>query len=53
MLRTLRRLLEVTFLLTYASAQALAQMPAVTSAPAPPRNLSEFEGLYDYRDHRP
>jgi CubicO group peptidase (beta-lactamase class C family) len=50
MLRTLRQLLTVILLLTYASSQAEAQIPAATSAPASPRNLSEFEGLYDYRD---
>src|SRR5262245_28432560 len=45
-----RRLLTVTLLLADVSAQAVAQMPAVSSASAPPRNLAEFEGLYEYRD---
>lgn len=46
----LRRLLEISFLLACASAQALAQTPAAQSAPVKTMNLSEFEGLYEYRD---
>ena len=50
MQRGLRRLLKLSFILVYASTQVIAQTPAAPSAPAPPRNLSEFEGLYEYRD---
>jgi CubicO group peptidase (beta-lactamase class C family) len=50
MQRSLRRLLKLSLLLAYASTQVIAQTLAVPSAPAPPRNLSEFEGLYEYRD---
>ena len=50
MQRAVRRLLKVTFLVACASTQVVAQTPAVPRAPAPPRNLSEFEGLYEYRD---
>jgi CubicO group peptidase (beta-lactamase class C family) len=50
MQRGLRRLLELSFLIAYASTQVIAQTPAVPSASAPPQNLSEFEGLYEYRD---
>ena len=46
MQRPLPRLLKVTLLLAYASTQAVAQTPTVP----PPRNLSEFEGLYEYHD---
>jgi hypothetical protein len=50
MQRGLRRLLKLSLLLAYASTQVIAQTPAAPSAPVPPRNLSEFEGLYEYRD---
>jgi hypothetical protein len=46
----LLQLLKLGFLLAYASTQVIAQTPAAPSAPAPPRDLSEFEGLYEYRD---
>jgi hypothetical protein len=50
MQRGLRRLLKLSLLLASASTQVIARTPAAPSAPAPPRNLSEFEGLYEYRD---
>ena len=50
MKRGLRRLLKLSLLLAYASTQVIAQTPAVPISSAPPRNLSEFEGVYEYRD---
>src|SRR5215470_806842 len=50
MQRGFRRLLKLSLLLASASTQVIAQTPAAPGAPAPPRNLSEFEGLYEYRD---
>lgn len=43
-------LLKVILLLAYASTHAGAQAPAVPRTPAPPQNLAEFEGYYEYRD---
>ena len=48
MQRGLRQSIGIILLL--ASAQAVAQTPVVQIPPAPQRNLSEYEGTYDYRD---
>lgn len=50
MLKTNRRLLAASLLIAFASTQGQAQTPAGTDSLPPPQNLSEFEGLYRYRD---
>ena len=51
MRRAVRQILALGLLL--ASTHLLAQTSAIPAAPAPPQNLSEFEGLYEYRDGVP
>jgi CubicO group peptidase (beta-lactamase class C family) len=48
--RRIRRLLAPSLLIAFASTPVQAQTPAGRDALPPQQNLSEFEGLYHYRD---
>jgi CubicO group peptidase (beta-lactamase class C family) len=50
MLGAIRHLLAASLLIAFASTQGQAQTPAGRDSLPPQQNLSEFEGLYRYRD---
>lgn len=50
MLRTIRRLLAASLLIAFASTEGQAPAPAGRDSLRPHQHLSEFEGLYRYRD---